>query len=146
MLQLQRESPAVFACQTAIKESIAMLPVTRYTKSQDSSREERKDHYLHKLLHDQPNPWMDSFEFFESNANTSTRKWRCLRLHCIERTNQWNHKFTRNVLQSDKMISSDEQRISHLMRLQYIYREGAKQPPIYARRNLSLQTTHKRRT
>lgn len=57
---------AVFACHTAIKESVAMLPTMVIEQADEgTSRVQRKDHYVYKLMHDQPNEMMDSFEFFE---------------------------------------------------------------------------------
>lgn len=57
---------AVFACITAIAESIAMVPfkVVKYTDDRTTKAEDK--HPLWKLLHDSPNSFMDSFEFFEA--------------------------------------------------------------------------------
>lgn len=56
---------AVYACQTAISESIAMLPLTLYDdKGED--RERLYDHPLIKVLRDAPNGFSDPFVFFES--------------------------------------------------------------------------------
>lgn len=57
---------AVYACCTAIAESIAMLPTTLIEATDDRTSELAKDHPLWKLLHDKPNSFMDSFEFFEA--------------------------------------------------------------------------------
>lgn len=110
---------AVFACQTAIKESIAMLPVT-LVESQDTSREVLKDHHLYRLLHDQPNKWMDSFEFFETMQTQALDHGDSFAF--IERTK--SGKINSLVpLQSDKMIVRMSSTAPY--ELQYIYREGA---------------------
>lgn len=56
---------AVYACCSAICESVAMLPVVIYSED-DKVKSKVKDHTLYRLLHDQPNELMDSFNFFES--------------------------------------------------------------------------------
>lgn len=55
---------AVYACKTAIAESVSMLPCSVYSEDERTKTRE-KEHPLHRLLRDAPNPWMDSFEFFE---------------------------------------------------------------------------------
>jgi len=56
---------AVYACKTAICESISMLPCSVYSESDERRKVKLKDHPLYGLLRTAPNPWMDSFEFFE---------------------------------------------------------------------------------
>lgn len=56
---------AVYSCVRILSETLASLPlhVYRYT---DKGSEKAKDHYLYKLLHDEPNPEMTSFVFRET--------------------------------------------------------------------------------
>lgn len=61
-----QRAAAVYACQTAISESVAMLPVGVFAELDERTLNKRKDHPLYKLLHDQPNPFQDSFEWRES--------------------------------------------------------------------------------
>ena len=55
----------VYACVSAIAETIGSLPLHVYRRSEDGSRERATDHPLHRLLHDQPNPWQSAVEFRE---------------------------------------------------------------------------------
>lgn len=57
---------AVYACQTAICESVAMLPAIVFSEEDERVKKKLKDHPLFPLLRDAPNKMMDSFEFFES--------------------------------------------------------------------------------
>lgn len=57
---------AVYACITAICESVAMLPVAVYEETDGLSRKRAATHWLFKLIHDSPNGWMDSFQYFET--------------------------------------------------------------------------------
>lgn len=57
---------ALFACHTAIAESIAMLPAMLVEATDERTNVMKREHSLWKVLHDQPNPFMDSFEFFEA--------------------------------------------------------------------------------
>lgn len=56
---------AVFACITTHAQTMAMLP--KYIKAvrPDGGKDILFDHRLFKLLHDRPNRWQSSFEFFE---------------------------------------------------------------------------------
>jgi HK97 family phage portal protein len=56
---------AIYACTTAIKESVAMLPVTLMRQEGDTKTID-KSRRLYRLLHDQPNRYQDSFGFFET--------------------------------------------------------------------------------
>ncbi len=57
---------AVFACQTAICQSIAMLPPTVMSETVESRKEQKKDHPLWKILRVSPNSFMDRFTFFDT--------------------------------------------------------------------------------
>lgn len=56
---------AYWACVRVLAETLAMLPFGVYQKN-GKQRREADEHYLHPLLHDQPNPEMTSFEFRET--------------------------------------------------------------------------------
>lgn len=56
---------AVYACVSAISETIATLPLTLYKRTGDDGREKAKDHPLYKVLHDSPNPNQTALEFRE---------------------------------------------------------------------------------
>ena len=55
----------VFACVRVISETIASLPVILYERVSDREKRRATEHPLYKLLHDQPNEAMTSFEFRE---------------------------------------------------------------------------------
>lgn len=63
--QTAMQSAAVFSCVKVLSESIGMLPVNLYTESANGSRNIAKNHPLFPLLHDQPNDYQTSVEFFE---------------------------------------------------------------------------------
>lgn len=54
----------VYACISAISETIASLPFEVYKRT-DIGREKAKQHPLYKLIHDKPNGWQTSLEFRE---------------------------------------------------------------------------------
>lgn len=56
---------SVFACQTAICQSIAMLPVSVLSEADESRKEQKKDHPLWRILRTHPNNFMDRFTFFD---------------------------------------------------------------------------------
>lgn len=56
---------AVYACVRVLAESVAGLPLITYQR-QGSRKARARDFYLYRLLHDQPNPLMSSFEFRET--------------------------------------------------------------------------------
>jgi len=56
---------AVFACVRVISETVASLPLMIYRRRTDGGKEPAEDHFLYKLMHDQPNPYQTSFEFRE---------------------------------------------------------------------------------
>lgn len=55
---------SVFACVRVLSETIAQIPLMVYRRT-DAGRERATDHWLYRLLHDQPNPWQTSFEWRE---------------------------------------------------------------------------------
>lgn len=54
----------VYACISAISETIASLPFEVYKRT-DAGREKAKAHPLYKLIHDKPNHWQTALEFRE---------------------------------------------------------------------------------
>ena len=56
---------AVYACVSAISETIASLPLILYRRAGDEGRERAKDHPLYKVLHDIPNGQQTALEFRE---------------------------------------------------------------------------------
>lgn len=63
--QTAMQSAAVFACVQVLAQSIGMLPLNVYQEGKDGSRAKAKDHPLWTILHDQPNEYQTSVEFFE---------------------------------------------------------------------------------
>jgi HK97 family phage portal protein len=55
---------AVLACVRVLAETLASLPLITYER-QGNRKERARDFYLYPLLHDEPNPWLTSFEFRE---------------------------------------------------------------------------------
>lgn len=58
---------AVYACNQAICESFAMLPVQVYSQETPQRTEALPDHWLSPLLKNGPNNWQDSFQYFETS-------------------------------------------------------------------------------
>lgn len=56
---------AVYACVSAISETIASLPLILYRRDGDDGRDRAKDHPLYKVLHDMPNGMQTALEFRE---------------------------------------------------------------------------------
>lgn len=56
---------SVYACVSAISETIASLPLILYRRTDDDGRERASDHPLYKVLHDQPNDLQTALEFRE---------------------------------------------------------------------------------
>ncbi|WP_437403938.1 phage portal protein [Acinetobacter radioresistens] len=54
----------VYACISAISETIASLPFEVYKRT-DAGREKAKAHPLYRLIHDKPNHWQTALEFRE---------------------------------------------------------------------------------
>jgi HK97 family phage portal protein len=57
--------PAVYACIRVLTEAIASLPLITYERFNNGDKERARDFSLYRLLHDQPNPLMTSFELRE---------------------------------------------------------------------------------
>lgn len=55
----------VYACVSAISETIASLPLILYRRSADDGRERASEHPLYRVLHDQPNEIQTALEFRE---------------------------------------------------------------------------------
>ena len=55
---------AVYACVSAISETIGSLPLAVYRKT-DTGREKAPDHALYRVLHDMPNDRQSALEFRE---------------------------------------------------------------------------------
>lgn len=63
---------AVWACVRVLSETVASLPLFIYER-QEQGKRRAQDHYLYRLLHDQPNPVMTAFEYrqlLESHLET----------------------------------------------------------------------------
>jgi HK97 family phage portal protein len=56
---------AVYACVSAISETIASLPLTLYKRDGDEGRVKAKGNPLYTVLHDSPNPTQTSLQFRE---------------------------------------------------------------------------------
>jgi HK97 family phage portal protein len=56
---------AVYACVSAISETIASLPLILYKRTADDGRERAPEHPLYRVLHDQPNEIQTALEFRE---------------------------------------------------------------------------------
>lgn len=57
---------AVYACVRVLSEAVAGLPLHVYRYREDGSKEKALKHPLYRLLHDEPNPEMSSFNFRET--------------------------------------------------------------------------------
>ncbi|MBA2660080.1 MAG: phage portal protein [Nitrosospira sp.] len=55
----------VYACVSAISETIASLPLILYKRTTDDGRERAADHPLYRVLHEQPNSLQTALEFRE---------------------------------------------------------------------------------
>lgn len=53
----------VYACVKILSETIASLPLAVYKDLSPRGREKAGSHFLYKLLHDRPNPYMTSFQW-----------------------------------------------------------------------------------
>lgn len=56
---------AVYACVSAISETIASLPLILYRRTDDEGRDRASDHPLYRVLHDRPNDRQTALEFRE---------------------------------------------------------------------------------
>lgn len=63
--QTALQSAAVYSCVQVLAQSIAMLPVNLYQKLGDGSKKIAAEHPIFGLLHDQPNSYQTSIEFWE---------------------------------------------------------------------------------
>lgn len=61
--------PAFLACVRVIAESVASLPKRLILRGRDGSRNPVTDHWFYRLVHDSPNGWQSSFEYFETLAS-----------------------------------------------------------------------------
>ncbi len=59
------QTSAVYACVRVISESVASLPLHVYRYNSNGGKEKALDHPLYHLLHDEPNPEMTAYSFFE---------------------------------------------------------------------------------
>ena len=57
---------AVYSCVRILSEAIAGLPLHLYRYTDTGGKIKAADHTLYKLLHDEPNPEMTSFVFWET--------------------------------------------------------------------------------
>ena len=57
---------AVYSCVRILSEAVAGLPLHLYRYTEGGSKEKALDHPLYRLLHDEPNPEMTSFNFRET--------------------------------------------------------------------------------
>lgn len=62
--ELAMKQNTVYSCVTIIADNVAQLPLHLYRRVRDG-REEAEEHPLYELLHDKPNTWQTSFEFFQ---------------------------------------------------------------------------------
>jgi HK97 family phage portal protein len=60
---------AVLACVRVIAESGSTLPVNLYKRNPDGTKEKASDSYINKVLHDSPNNWQTSVEFYDQMFN-----------------------------------------------------------------------------
>ncbi len=63
--QTAMQSAAVYSSIKVLAESIGMLPINLYRKDAGNVNTLMAQHPLHALLHDQPNDWQTSVEFWE---------------------------------------------------------------------------------
>ena len=53
----------VYACIRVLAETVGTLPLVVFRRKKDGSRQKATDHYLYRILHDEPNPEMTSAQF-----------------------------------------------------------------------------------
>lgn len=58
--------PAAYACNRVIAEAVAQLPLFTYERIQPRGRERAISHPTYRLLAEEPNPWMTSFQLRET--------------------------------------------------------------------------------
>lgn len=59
------QTSVVYACVRVLAESIASLPKHIYVNRSDGGKDIDKTHILYPIIHDSPNQWQTSYEFFE---------------------------------------------------------------------------------
>ncbi|MDD5356519.1 MAG: phage portal protein, partial [Candidatus Omnitrophica bacterium] len=57
---------AYWSCVRLLSETLASLPCVLYEKLDTKGKNKATEHSLFRLLHDEPNPEMDSFSYFET--------------------------------------------------------------------------------
>ncbi len=60
------QTSAVYACVRVISESVASLPLHLYRYTDGGGKEKAIEHPLYHLMHDEPNPEMTAYSFFEA--------------------------------------------------------------------------------
>lgn len=68
--QVSEGLATAYACKLAITESVSMLPAITLIEEEDGKKAPDKENYLYSLIKDQPNSYMGSFDFFESQQNS----------------------------------------------------------------------------
>jgi len=63
---------AVYACVRVLSEGVAALPLKLYRRRDDGGKELATEHYLYSTLHDMPNYFQSSMEFWEQAMNALT--------------------------------------------------------------------------
>lgn len=63
--QTAMQSAAVYSSVQVLAQSVGVLPLNLFTEDDQGERQYAKTHPLFSLLHDQPNDWQTSVEFFE---------------------------------------------------------------------------------
>lgn len=63
--QTAMQAATVYSCVQVLAQSVGMLPLNVYTGKPDGSKNEARNHPLWSILHDQPNDYQTSVEFFE---------------------------------------------------------------------------------
>ena len=60
---------AVLACVRVIAESGSTLPVNLYKRNKDGTKEKASESYINTVIHDTPNRWQTSVEFYDQMFN-----------------------------------------------------------------------------
>ena len=63
--QTAMQSASVYSCVQVLAQSVGVLPLNLYTEAKNGAINKAKTHPLFRILHDQPNDWQTSVEFFE---------------------------------------------------------------------------------
>jgi HK97 family phage portal protein len=59
------QNPTVWACVRVISEAFAAMPTHVYRRTRDGGKEIARDHYLYPIVHDQVNPELTAFDYWE---------------------------------------------------------------------------------